>query len=75
MYAAAAQVGVAIAARLTNVTFSPSGGFRTEDTARQNLGIIRDEVRSDSFSQFEFLNDQQAYLNAKIAHFQGQGTN
>jgi len=45
----------------------------TEQAASENLVIVKEKVRSGSFSQFELLNAQQAYLNAKIATAQAEG--
>lgn len=46
----------------------------TEQAAGENLTIVKEKVRSGSFSQFELLNAQQAYLNAKIATVQAEGS-
>jgi outer membrane protein TolC len=45
----------------------------TEGAASENLVIVEEKVRSGSFSQFELLNAQQAYLNARIATVQAEG--
>lgn len=45
----------------------------TEKAASENLVIVKEKVRSGSFSQFELLNAQQAYLNATVASVQAEG--
>ncbi len=45
----------------------------TEQAAAENLVIVKEKVLSGSFSQFELLNAQQAFLNARIATVQAEG--